>query len=98
MRSDATASLACFVPSVYTRRRDSVEGAGLVIDHLFESLRARAVRTNIDTRNSASIRRIGRLDFVQESLVLQADPFKGAASDERGYLRLEETIDPSSLP
>ena len=97
-RPDATASLAYFVFSVCARRGDGVEGAGLVVDHLFESLRVRAVRTNIDTRNLASIRRVEHLGFIRESLILQADHARGAASDERVYLRLEETIDPSSLP
>ena len=98
VRSDATASLAYFVFSEHARRGYGVEGAGVVVDHLFESVRVRAIRANIDTRNLASIRLVERLGFVRESLVLQADHFKGAASDELVFLRLEETIDPSSLP
>ena len=98
VRPDATASLAYFVFGDHARRGYGVEGAGLVVDHLIESLRVPAVRTNIDTRNLASIRLVQRLESVQKSLVLQADCFKGAASDELVFLRLEETIDPSSLP
>ncbi|MFS8066852.1 MAG: GNAT family N-acetyltransferase [Byssovorax sp.] len=98
VRPDATASLAYFVFSEHARRGDGVEGGGAVVDHLFESVRVGAVRANIDTRNLASIRLIERLGFVQKSLVIQADHFKGAASDELVFVRLEETIDPSSLP
>lgn len=98
MHADATASLAYFVFSDHARRGYGVEGAGGVVDHLFESLHVRAVRANIDTRNLASIRLVERLDFLPEKLILQADYFKGSASDERVFLRLEKTIDPSSLP
>lgn len=69
-----------------------------MVDHLFESLRVRAVRANIDTRNLPSIRLVERLGSIQERLILQADHFKGTVRDELVYLRLEETIDPSSLP
>lgn len=69
-----------------------------MVDHLIRIGPRGAVRANIDTRNLASLRLLERPDFVQKSLVLQADHFKGAASDELVFVRLEETIDPSSLP
>jgi RimJ/RimL family protein N-acetyltransferase len=98
VHADATASLAYFVFSEHARRGHGVEGAGIVVDHLFESLDVTAVRANIDTRNLASIRLVERLGFLQESLVFQADRFKGSVSDERVFVRREKTIDPSSLP
>lgn len=98
VHEDATASLAYFVFSAHGRRGYGVEGAGEVVRHLFESHRVRAVRANIDTRNLASIRLVERLGFLHERLILQADHFKGAVSDERVFLRTHKTIDPSSLP
>ena len=98
MRPDATASLACFVFSVYARRGCGVEGARFGgRSPLRIALPARRP-DEYPPRSLASIRLVEHLGFIHEILVLQADHLKGAASAERVHLRLEETIDPSSLP
>jgi len=98
VREDATASLAYFVFSEHARRGYGSESAGIVVDHLHRALRVRAVQANIDSRNLASIRLVERLGFIRESLVLEADHFKGSGSDELVFTRVEKRFDPSSLP
>ena len=98
VREDATASLAYFVFSEHARRGYGAEGAGIVVDHLHRALGVPAVQANIDSRNLASIRLVERLGFVRKSLILKADHFKGSASDEVVFSRVEKRFDPSSLP
>lgn len=85
IRADRTALLAYFVFADHQRRGLGIEGAGLVVSHLFRACGVSLVSARIDTRNAASIRLVERVGFSRVAVIPGADHFKGSASDEYEY-------------
>jgi RimJ/RimL family protein N-acetyltransferase len=61
------------------------EACAAAIAHLHERARTREIDAYIDTRNARSIRLAERLGMQRIETVVEADHFKGSASDEYHY-------------
>lgn len=79
---DATAQLAWLLGTSYTGQGYGREAVRRMLDHLRDDYAVREVDVEIDTRNLRSLRLAEALGFTRVSLVVGADHFKGATSDE----------------
>jgi len=85
---DRTADIAYAIFEQYWRRGYATQACRLMIDCLHRSHDAIRIEALVDTRNAASIALLEKLEFSRIALVMQADNFKGASSDEYRF-RLE---------
>jgi RimJ/RimL family protein N-acetyltransferase len=95
VHADATASLAYLVFTPHTRQGFGVEGARLVVDHLFDACGVSRITARLDTRNVGSARLVERLGFSCVGVERDADHFKGSASDEYVYVLVGPAISSS---
>lgn len=82
VRLDATAQLAWLLGTSYTGQGYAREAVRRMLDHLRDDYGVREVDVEIDTRNLRSLRLAEALGFTRVNLVVGADHFKGATSDE----------------
>lgn len=90
---DRSAYVAYTVVIPHQRQGFATEGLGRLLTHLFDDYRLEVVSAEVDTRNESSIALLERLAFVRVGTTVDADHFKGAASDEYRYkLRAAEWV------
>lgn len=82
VRLDAKAQLAWLLGTSYTGQGYAREAVRRMLDHLRDDYAVREVDVEIDTRNLRSLRLAEALGFTRVNLVVGADHFKGATSDE----------------
>ncbi|HSN98272.1 MAG TPA: GNAT family protein [Candidatus Nanopelagicales bacterium] len=85
VRRDGTALFAYELGVEFWGQGFAAEACRRVLEALFEELGVARVIAEVDTRNAASIRLLGRLGFRRTELRTEADFFKGASSDEFMY-------------
>jgi ribosomal-protein-alanine N-acetyltransferase len=76
------ATIAYFVFEPYQRMGYAKEGVGALLEYLFEQHGVSVIIAEIDTRNAASIGLVKSLGFECVAHTVDADFFKGQASDE----------------
>jgi ribosomal-protein-alanine N-acetyltransferase len=85
VNSDASAYLAYEIAPAHWGRGLASEACQRIVRAIFEEFGASRILAEVDTRNAASIRLLGRLGFRRTAFRSSADFFKGSASDEFTY-------------
>jgi len=82
---DGPCDIAYEIFPAYWRRRHAFQACGILIEHLFSHFPIPAIRALVDTRNRPSWKLLEALGFQRREVIVQADHFKGASSDEYRY-------------
>lgn len=85
VHADLRAEIAYTVFLQYWRQGYGKEGCRGVLNNIFTNYKITTIAAEIDTRNLASIRLVESLGFQCESVIKNADFFKGSQSDEYRY-------------
>ena len=80
---DRTADIAYTIFEQYWHRGYATQACRLMIDYLRKS--HDVIEALVDTHNAASIALLETLEFSRVALIMHADSFKGASSDEYRY-------------
>ena len=97
--SDATAKLAYMIFPDYWHQGYGREGCKEVLNYLFQNYQIEKVITEIDTRNTRSLRLVETLGFHKARYFKDADFFKGTSSDEYHYeLKREDYFIGNDIP
>ncbi|MHC5209856.1 MAG: GNAT family N-acetyltransferase [Planctomycetota bacterium] len=87
VQDDGVALIAYVVFAAAQGRGHATAACHWLVERLFEDESVQRVRALIDTRNLASVRVVEKVGLRRVATLLEADHFKGSASDEYVYER-----------